>query len=161
MLGALQLRPDDLDPHWLEDGDLRWLNRGAYDLTGPNCTRTLLYLRVLGTSELAKGRTGLPEARALFGPIPSQLRDKSSYASRLKELLAVRTSLYIALGDLGYEITVLYSLLSIVAHDKTATKRALQRARAPDLAAPFVHRRASNRCGYAKTRTFFHLYLFY
>lgn len=87
LVGALQLDSRDVDPSLLADGDLRWLNRGAYDLLGtasPNST----------------GVTGLPIARALFGPLPAQLTQPLSYASQLQSLLRARKALRIALGEL-------------------------------------------------------------
>jgi trehalose synthase len=61
----------------LQDGDFRWINRGAVDLLGANPTAT--------TSVI-----GLPKAKALYGPLPQQLTDPNSFASHLKQMLAAR-----------------------------------------------------------------------
>src|SRR5262249_52813272 len=56
-------------------GDFRWVNRGRVDLLGVNPRAT--------TSAF-----GLPRAKALYGPIPDQLKDPDSFASRLRAMLA-------------------------------------------------------------------------
>src|ERR1700724_3647659 len=43
---------------------------------------------------------GLPRAKALYGPLPEQLKDPDSYASQLKRLLAARRKHRIAEGEL-------------------------------------------------------------
>jgi trehalose synthase len=81
LVGALTL-PKTAVQTLLADGDTRWINRGAYDLLGadPRATRSA---------------AGLPVARALYGPLPSQLRDPASFASQLRHLLALRAQLRI------------------------------------------------------------------
>lgn len=76
MVGALPLDPASVT-HLMEDGDTRWIERGAYDLSG-NC------------SDKMQSHEGIPRARTLYGPIPEQLKDPESFANRLKRLLAVR-----------------------------------------------------------------------
>ena len=59
------------------DGDTRWIHRGAYDLMGVDPT--------------ASGSTaGLPRARALYGSLPAQLAEPTSFARQLQHLLDVR-----------------------------------------------------------------------
>src|SRR5215218_7383888 len=43
---------------------------------------------------------GLPRAKALYGPLPEQLKDPSSFASRLKAMLAARKKYRVAEGEL-------------------------------------------------------------
>jgi trehalose synthase len=64
----------------LADGDTRWINRGAYDLLGAR-------------EQAPRPPADLPKAVALYGPVPDQLRDQGSFASRLSRLLRVRGDL--------------------------------------------------------------------
>ena len=82
MVGALPLAEDEVAER-MADGDTRWIERGAYDLGGvaPEATRSA---------------DGLPLARALYGPLPAQLGDPGSFASRLRHLLSVREAYGIA-----------------------------------------------------------------
>ena len=61
----------------IADGDTRWINRGAHDLMGAG-----------GDATQSEG--GMPAGRALYGPLPAQLEDPSSFASRLSRVIAVR-----------------------------------------------------------------------
>ena len=70
----------------LADGDYRWVNRGAYDLINVNPTAE-------------KSSTGMPKARALYGPLPEQLKDPSSFASRLKAMLKARKDCKLDLAE--------------------------------------------------------------
>ncbi|HEU4438817.1 MAG TPA: maltose alpha-D-glucosyltransferase, partial [Methylomirabilota bacterium] len=76
LVGALTL-PGDAVGSLIAEGDTRWINRGAYDLLGKHAGVT--------TSS-----TGLPRARALYGPLPEQLQRPDSFASQLRRLLHVR-----------------------------------------------------------------------
>lgn len=78
LVGALPL-PASAVEHLMDDGDTRWIERGAYDLVGAN-----------PGAETSRG--GLPRAPTLYGPLPEQLADPDSFASQLKRLLAVRQS---------------------------------------------------------------------
>jgi trehalose synthase len=82
LVGALSVPPQRLG-EWLEDGDGRWMNRGAFDLMGANPTA-------------ASSRTGLPRAVALYGPLPAQLGDPDSFVSRLRGMLQARRACGIA-----------------------------------------------------------------
>jgi len=79
LVGALTLPVDTIRDR-LADGDARWINRGAYDLLGVG-------------REPARSAVGLPRAVALYGPLPEQLANPGSFASRLSKLLAVRARL--------------------------------------------------------------------
>jgi trehalose synthase len=76
LVGALSVPPESLGA-WLEDGDGRWMNRGAFDLMGVNPTA-------------ATSRTGLPRAVAIYGTLLEQLRNPSSFASQLERMLRAR-----------------------------------------------------------------------
>jgi len=93
LLGALQLNSSDVDPQLLADGDLRWLNRGAYDLMGYH------------PDSNGRGVTGLPMSKNIFGSIPKQLTEPLSYVSQLQRMLAVRSELKIAVGDLQPDLS--------------------------------------------------------
>src|SRR5262249_46323495 len=43
---------------------------------------------------------GLPKAKALYGPLPDQLKDPESFASKLKQMLAARQKARLAEGEL-------------------------------------------------------------
>jgi len=79
LVGSLTL-PAGVVKDRLADGDTRWINRGAYDLLG-------------ASPEATRSAAGLPKAVALYGPLPEQLKDPDSFASRLAKLLKVRTGL--------------------------------------------------------------------
>jgi trehalose synthase len=61
----------------LGTGDTRWIHRAAYDLMGfdPSARESL---------------SGMPRGTSLYGTLPEQLADPRSFASQLKEILAVR-----------------------------------------------------------------------
>jgi trehalose synthase len=68
-------------------GDTRWINRGAHD--------------IMGTSpDAVASSAGMPRARSLYGPLPGQLQNPSSFARRLQRILAVREESGIATGAL-------------------------------------------------------------
>jgi trehalose synthase len=59
----------------IAEGDTRWINRGAHDLRGVD-------------DPAREGR--MPPARSLYGTLPEQLADPSSFASRLRAIIDVR-----------------------------------------------------------------------
>jgi trehalose synthase len=61
----------------LADGDTRWIHRAAYDL---------MDYRPHAHESLSK----MPRGVSLYGSLPAQLQDSSSFARRLAEMLAVR-----------------------------------------------------------------------
>jgi trehalose synthase len=79
LVGALTLPAAEVQDR-MADGDTRWINRGAYDLLGAN-------------PQAKSSGAGLPKATALYGPLPEQLRNPDSFASRLAKLLRVRAQL--------------------------------------------------------------------
>jgi len=82
LTGALTL-PGDQVKSLLADGDTRWINRGSYDL--------------MGVAPAVKASSvGLPLATSLYGPLPGQMKDPSSFARQLQKMLAVREKMQIA-----------------------------------------------------------------
>ncbi len=61
----------------MQDGDTRWIHRGAYDLMAVD-------------PSASHSAAGLPRARALYGSLPEQLARPGSFARRLQHLLAMR-----------------------------------------------------------------------
>ncbi len=89
LVGALPLRPESI-PELVGDGDYRWVNRGGYDLLGV-------------APHARESAHGLPKAQALYGDVPTQLKDPRSFASRLRALLDVRQEYGLARSELlGY-----------------------------------------------------------
>ncbi|WP_090036498.1 MULTISPECIES: maltose alpha-D-glucosyltransferase [unclassified Leifsonia] len=77
LLGALTVPRSEV-ADLIAEGDTRWVERGAHDLLGiaPDAQRS---------------PSGMPRARSLYGSLPEQLRQRGSFASRLRELLRIRT----------------------------------------------------------------------
>lgn len=69
-------------PSLLATGDTRWIHRGAYDLMG---------YRVDQDDDVEPFK-GMPVGRSLYGDLPSQLADRSSFVSGLKRIIDVRKS---------------------------------------------------------------------
>lgn len=86
LTGALPLKPLQVR-ELLSDGDNRWVNRGAYDLTGKN-------------PGADRSTSGLPRAVCLYGSLPQQLKEPLSFASQLKKILNIRKKYKIHLSDL-------------------------------------------------------------
>jgi len=61
----------------IASGDTRWIERGAHDLLDVDPTAT-------------RSAAGMPRGRALYGPLPAQLDDPASFASRLARILELR-----------------------------------------------------------------------
>ena len=76
-VGALPIPLDSIPENLTAGGDIRWVNRGGVNLMGKS-TRT--------TTAIFE----LPEAQALYGPLPDQLEDPSSFMSQLSLMLAAR-----------------------------------------------------------------------
>ncbi|MFV0451238.1 MAG: maltose alpha-D-glucosyltransferase, partial [Propioniciclava sp.] len=86
LVGALPLERSAVKG-LIASGDTRWIERGAYDLLG----------RVAADEA---GAMAMPLARALYGPLPDQIADPSSFASRLSKILSVRKRHGLATGRL-------------------------------------------------------------
>ena len=76
LCGMLTLPPSEVS-ELLSSGDTRWINRPAHDLMGANPRAT-------------KSSAGMPRGRSLYGPLPEQLDDETSFARQLQAILAVR-----------------------------------------------------------------------
>ncbi len=85
LTGALPLPTEEIKT-LVAGGDYRWINRGAYDIMGVN-------------SESDKSSEGMPKAMSLYGPLPEQLKDPDSFASRVKTMIDVRSQYGIALAE--------------------------------------------------------------
>jgi len=59
------------------EGDTRWINRGAHDLMGTN-------------PKARQSTAGMPVGRSLYGPLPEQLADETSFIRQLQAILKVR-----------------------------------------------------------------------
>jgi trehalose synthase len=86
LVGALPLPRQSVEER-MKGGDYRWINRGGVDLMGVN-------------AEARTSSPGLPRARALYGPLPEQLKDPDSFASQLKRMLAARKEYRVDEGEL-------------------------------------------------------------
>jgi len=89
LVGALPLSKEAV-ASCFEDHDLRWTNRGAYDLMDVN-------------PEAHASGAGVPKAASLYGSLPDQLRDPTSFTARLQRMLHVR-------GESGIALTTLASV---------------------------------------------------
>jgi len=76
LVGMLTVPADEV-ADLIASGDTRWIERGAHDLldVAPAATRSA---------------AGMPRGRALYGPLPAQLDDPASFASRLAGILGLR-----------------------------------------------------------------------
>ncbi|EGH04823.1 trehalose synthase [Pseudomonas amygdali pv. aesculi str. 0893_23] len=82
LVGALTLPAEQVD-HLMQDGDTRWIHRGAYDLVDLD-----------PEAEFSAG--DMPRPKTLYGSLVSQLQRPDSFASQLKKILAVRRGYDIA-----------------------------------------------------------------
>ncbi|MCJ2371913.1 maltose alpha-D-glucosyltransferase [Pseudomonas sp. RGM 3321] len=82
LVGALTLPAEEVD-HLMQDGDTRWIHRGAYDLVDLD-----------PEAEFSAG--DMPRPKTLYGSLVSQLQRPDSFASQLKKILAVRRAYDIA-----------------------------------------------------------------
>ncbi|MBB2976940.1 trehalose synthase [Microbacterium endophyticum] len=76
LTGMLTVPADEV-ADLLSAGDTRWIERGAHDLLDVDPTAT-------------RSAAGMPRGRALYGPLPAQLEDPDSFASRLAGILDIR-----------------------------------------------------------------------
>ena len=60
-----------------ETGDTRWIHRAAYDLMDYQ-------------PQASESSSKMPRGRSLYGSLPEQLEKKTSFVSRLRDILAVR-----------------------------------------------------------------------
>lgn len=76
LCGMLTLAPERVAP-LLDAGDTRWIHRAAHDLMGV-------------APEATASAAGMPRGRSLYGALPAQLEDETSFARQLQAILAVR-----------------------------------------------------------------------
>jgi maltose alpha-D-glucosyltransferase/alpha-amylase len=86
LVGALPI-PEKSVAERIADGDYRWINRGAVDLMGANPTAD-------------QSAFGIERAKSLYGSLPEQLRDSSSFVAQLRRMLAARKKYRLAEGEL-------------------------------------------------------------
>ena len=67
----------------LRGGDTRWIHRAGHDLMGVNPAAT-------------RSMAGMPRGRSLYGSIPEQLADETSFLRQLQAILKVRSHYGIA-----------------------------------------------------------------
>jgi trehalose synthase len=77
MCGMLTLPPSEVD-ELLRGGDTRWIHRAGHDLMGVNERAT-------------RSMAGMPRGRSLYGSIPEQLADDTSFLRQLQAILRVRS----------------------------------------------------------------------
>ncbi|CAM3276117.1 maltose alpha-D-glucosyltransferase [Mycobacterium frederiksbergense] len=82
LCGMLTLPPGDVS-ELLRGGDTRWIHRAAHDLMGVN-------------PDARHSSAGMPRGTTLYGSIPDQLANESSFLRQLQAILAVRTHFGIA-----------------------------------------------------------------
>jgi len=85
LCGMLTLDPADIE-ELLDQGDTRWISRAAHDLMGVNPGAT-------------RSSAGMPRGTSLYGPIPAQLEDETSFLRQLQAILAVRKRYGIAVAQ--------------------------------------------------------------
>ncbi|TFV55884.1 maltose alpha-D-glucosyltransferase [Mycobacterium sp. PS03-16] len=82
LCGMLTLPPSQIG-ELLRGGDTRWIHRAAHDLMGVNPGAT-------------KSLAGMPRGRSLYGSLPEQLADETSFVRQLQAILRVRAHYGIA-----------------------------------------------------------------
>ncbi|WP_416425898.1 maltose alpha-D-glucosyltransferase [Pseudomonas sp. App30] len=108
LVGALPL-PAEQVAHLMQDGDTRWIHRGAYDLVDLD-----------PSAELSAG--GMPRPQTLYGSITSQLQQADSFATQLKKILAVRRAYDIAASRQILIPDVQHPGLLVLVHELPAGK---------------------------------------
>ena len=76
LCGMLTLPPEDVSA-LLDQGDTRWIHRAGHDLMGVN-------------PRAQRSAAGMPRGTSLYGSLPDQLADETSFARQLGAILAVR-----------------------------------------------------------------------
>lgn len=84
LCGMLTLPPTQI-PELLRGGDTRWIHRAAHDLMGVNPAAD-------------RSMAGMPRGRSLYGPLPEQLADETSFVRQLQAILRVRSHYGIAIS---------------------------------------------------------------
>ncbi|MER2017216.1 maltose alpha-D-glucosyltransferase [Pseudomonas simiae] len=108
LVGALPLAAEEVE-HLMQDGDTRWIHRGAYDLVDLN-----------PDAQLSAGH--MPRSNSLYGSLNTQLQDPESFASQLQKILAVRRAYDIAASRQSLVPEVENSALLVMVHELPAGK---------------------------------------
>ncbi|WP_158157603.1 maltose alpha-D-glucosyltransferase [Pseudomonas sp.] len=108
LVGALPL-PAEQVAHLMQDGDTRWIHRGAYDLVDLD-----------PEAEVSAG--GMPRPKTLYGSITAQLQQPDSFATQLKKILAVRRAYDIAASRQILIPDVQHPGLLVLVHELPAGK---------------------------------------
>jgi trehalose synthase len=108
LVGALTL-PAEQVQHLMQDGDTRWIHRGAYDLVDLD-----------PEAEFSAGN--MPRPKTLYGSLVDQLQRPDSFASQLKKILAVRRAYDIAASKQILIPDVQHPGLLIMVHELPAGK---------------------------------------
>jgi trehalose synthase len=82
LCGMLTLPAEQIE-ELLEGGDTRWIHRAGHDLMGVNPRAT-------------RSQAGMPRGRSLYGSVPDQLSDETSFLRQLQAILRVRSHYGIA-----------------------------------------------------------------
>ncbi|MDT7591740.1 MAG: hypothetical protein QOH45_1271, partial [Pseudonocardiales bacterium] len=85
LCGMLTLPPSEVS-ELLERGDTRWIHRAAHDLMGVNAGAT-------------RSSAGMPRGTSLYGSLPDQLEDETSFLRQLQAILAVRKRYGVAVAQ--------------------------------------------------------------
>jgi trehalose synthase len=94
----------------LSGGDTRWIHRAAHDLMGVNPTAT-------------KSTAGMPRGRSLYGSIPEQLADETSFLRQLQAILRVRNHFGIATSRQIDIPEVSHRAMLVLVHQLTEPRR--------------------------------------
>ncbi|MDY7565368.1 maltose alpha-D-glucosyltransferase [Pseudomonas sp. RTC3] len=108
LVGALTL-PAEQVQHLMQDGDTRWIHRGAYDLVDLD-----------PDAEFSAGN--MPRPKTLYGSLVDQLQRPDSFVSLLKKILAVRRAYDIAASRQILIPDVQHPGLLIMVHELPAGK---------------------------------------
>jgi len=108
LVGALPLAAEEVE-HLMQDGDTRWIHRGAYDLVDLN-----------PDAQLSAGH--MPRSNSLYGSLNTQLQDPESFAAQLQKILAVRRAYDIAASRQILVPEVENSALLVMVHELPAGK---------------------------------------
>ncbi|GGG03802.1 trehalose synthase [Rhodococcoides trifolii] len=102
LLGVLPIPADEVS-ELIREGDTRWINRGAHDLMGasPDATRS---------------ESGIPRGRSLYGTLPDQLSDPSSFARQLGRIIDIRSRFGIATAQQLDVPSVSHKALLVLVH---------------------------------------------
>ena len=103
LCGLLPVPSEDV-ADLLAEGDTRWINRGAHDLMGVN-------------PDAERSESGIPRGRSLYGSLPVQLQDPTSFARRLARIIDIRNRFGIATAVQLDVPTVSHKGLLVMVHE--------------------------------------------